>query len=127
MSSVASTATVSASTPDRLMMIQTSLQNLATQLVSSPGQPAALQTSVDELSRLIEPLQDLQGVPGLPVQLDAMLSAVRAQLARVHLLLESALAYQSGALLSGTPAPETYTPEGKWQSVAAGSNLSLEA
>ena len=127
MSSVASMSLISATMPDRLMIIQTKLQNLASQLVSDPGQPSAILSSIEEVSRMMEPLQSLQQVQHPPVQLEALVSAVRAQLVRVHLLLDSALAYQSGAMLPNSSVPETYTPEGKWLSVAAGANLSLEA
>ena len=127
MSSVVSTPSISAAIPDRLMNMQTKLQQLASQLVSNPGHPAAILSSVDELTRMAEPMQAVQLIQDPPLQLEALVSAVRAQLARVHLLLESALAYQSGALLSNSAAPETYTPDGKWLSAAAGANLSIEA
>ena len=76
---------------------------------------------------MLEPFDVVKELAHPPLQLEALFSAVRAQLVRVHLLLESALAYHSGALIADPPASDTYTPEGKWLTAAAGASLNLQA
>ncbi len=113
------------------MSMETKLQRLAAQIVSDPSRPDAVLSSLEEISKLMEPFDAVKNLDHPPMHIEALISAVRAQLVRVHLLLESALAYHSGALLAESPdgaqANGTYTPEGKWLTAAAGANLNLQA
>ena len=109
------------------MSVQTQLQTLASNLVSNPGDSAAVVGSVTEISALMKPFSDPQTMDHAPLQIEALVNSIRSQLSRVHLLLESALAFHSGALLTTPPVAETYTPEGKWLTAAAGASLNIEA
>lgn len=113
--------------PGRLMNLETKLQRLASHIVNNPGASAEIVSSVNEVSFMLKPFESLKDINHEPVQIEALVSAVRNQLSRVHQLLETALAFQSGMLLSTKPVEETYTPDGKWLTAAAGANLSVEA
>lgn len=126
-SSVENAGFTAGTMPGRLMNLETKLQRLASHLVANPGQSAGVMSSVSEISAMMKPFEHLKDVDHEPVQIEALLSAVRAQLSRVHQLLESALAFHSGTLLSTPPVEDTYTPEGKWQTAAAGANLNIQA
>lgn len=127
MSSLQSAGFASGTMPAQLMNLETKLQRLAAHVVSNPGRSADVVASVNEIAVMMKPFEALKDIQHEPVQIEALVSAVRAQLSRVHLLLESALAFHSGALLSRPPVEETYTPEGKWLTAAAGANLNIEA
>ena len=104
------------------------LQQIRQQLIQC-APSSAVQTEAG-LSRVVNLLQGQVGRPWNEIEKQAgrrLLLEIRAGAARAQLLLDNAVSFHCGVALAGPAVPETYSPDGSWQTNYPNDQISLNA
>ena len=104
------------------------LQQARQQLIRC--EPSSAAQTEASLLRVVSLLESQSGRPWSEIDKQVgrrLLSDIRAGVARAQLLLDSAASFHCGAALAGPAEPETYSPDGSWQTNYPNDQICLNA
>ena len=108
------------------------LQQARQQLIRCDSLPGQTEPTLLRVAALLQGLADNPARSQMNLSKDPqavvdLLLTMRACSARTQMLLDTAASFHCGAALAGPPIPETYTPDGGWQTIYPNDQICLNA
>ncbi len=104
------------------------LQQVRQQLIRCDSLAGQTEPTLHRISGLLRDLAlSPERLNADPKAVVSLLLKIRAESARAQMLLDTAAAFHCGAALAGPAIPETYTPDGGWESNYPSDQICLNA